>query len=133
MGGGRGAFYAFGRVGVYGGALGLSVALGSSEASAREGECRGGSMGVVSSADGTGGAAGVEDGVSLVWPFGSRFAAAMLTQPWGHVCVPGGGWIPRWRQPPRQRLGGLPYINHSRRALCKASICSRVMSWVGRV
>ncbi len=85
-------------------------------------------MGAVSSADGSEGAAMGREKVSLVWPFGSKFAAAMLTQPWGPVYVSGGGWIPLWRQPPRQRSGGLPYINHSRRALCRASICSLVMN-----
>jgi hypothetical protein len=81
------------------GPWGLSDVLGSSEASAREGEWRKDSMGAVSSADGTGGAARGGEGVSLVWPFGSRFAAAMPTQPWGSVYVPGRGWISRWRQP----------------------------------
>ncbi len=58
------------RLGFAGGHRGLSAALGSSEASAREGERRGDPMGVVSNADGSEGAARGREKVSLVWPFG---------------------------------------------------------------
>jgi hypothetical protein len=63
-------------------------------------------MEVASNAGGAIGESGVGHGFSLVWSLGSNFAVAMLMQSCGHVYVPGGGWIPRWRQPPCQRSGG---------------------------
>jgi hypothetical protein len=85
-----------------------------------------------SNAGGASGKSGAGYGFSLVWPLGSKFADAMLMQSCGSVCVPVGGVIPWWRQPPCQRSGGVLCITHSRRDLCrvicKVSICSRVMN-----
>jgi len=112
---------------------GLSAALWSTGDPVKGGGWRGVSTGAVPNADGTGGALRGGQEFSLVFPFGSRFPTAMLMQAWAPMYVPRGGRIPRWRQPPFQRSGGLPCINHARRALCRDNICSRVMNWVGRV
>ena len=112
---------------------GLSGAMWYSGSPVKGGEWRGVSTGAAPSTDGTGGAPRGGQGSSLVCPFGSRFSVAMLMQSWGPVYVLGRGWIPRRRQPPCHKSGGLPYIRHSRSAMCRASICSRVMNWVGRV
>ncbi len=64
-------------------------------------------MGIVSSADGTGGAARGGEGVSLAWPFGSRFEAAMLTQPWGPVYVPRRGMDPSVEAAPSPEVRGV--------------------------
>ena len=69
-------------------------------------------MVVASNAGGASGASWGGHGFIFVWPLGSKFAATMLMQPCGHVYVLGGGWRPRWRQPPRHRSEGLPCIRY---------------------
>ena len=50
-------------------------------------------MEAASNAGGASGASGDGPGFSLIWPLGSKFAAAMLMQSCGLVYFPGGGWM----------------------------------------
>ena len=70
---------------------GLSAAPWSGEAPGKRGEWRGVAMEAASNAGEASGASGAGHGFSLVWPLGSKFAAAMLMHPCGPMYVPGGG------------------------------------------
>ena len=74
-----------------------------------------------------------EQGASLVRLLGSRFAAAMLRQSNEPMHAPGGGGDnPILETSPKPKVGRLPNISHSKRAICMAIMCSRVMNWTGR-
>ena len=121
------------RLGLAGARWGLSATPWSCGAPEKGGGRSGVALESASIAGGASGKSGTMNGFSLVWTLGSKSTTAMLMQPCGLVCVPIGGVIPWWRQPPYQRSEGVPCIRHSRRALWRVSICSRVMNWVGRV
>ena len=80
-------------------------------------------MEAASNAGEASGASGAGHGFSLVWPLGSKFAAAMLMHPCGPVYVTGGGGIPRWRQPPAKGQGVCPV----------STIQERLCTWLAYV
>ena len=116
------------RLGFAGARWGMSATPWSGGAPEKGGSRRGVALKAASSVGGASGKSGAGYGFSLVWPLGGKFAAAMLMQSCGPVCVPVGGVSPWWRQPPCQRSGGVLCINHSRTAMCMVSICTRVMN-----
>ena len=50
------------------------------------------------------------------------------------LCMsPGGGGVAMLETTLAQKSWGLPNMSHSRKALCKANMCSRaVINWIGR-
>jgi len=62
-------------------------------------------------------------------PCGSSAAVTILCVWWSHVFVENVVLMSSIRQPLSQRDGGVPVNSHLRRALCRVSMCLRVMQF----